>query len=283
MNIKKSNFAGTWYPATPLECEREIKQFLQEGEKEKPLNTDFVAGIVPHAGWFFSGSIACNVVDALRGGTPPDIVVILGMHLSPDSPGYILPDGTWETPFGELLIDNQFAKEILKQFNSIVESVEPFEQDNTIELVTPFVKYFFPNAKILPMGIPPGPDAIKTGEGITRIAQKKGKKIKIIGSTDLTHYGPNYGFSPKGGGSEAIDWVRNENDKKFINAVCDLNSEKILKEAELYKNACCAGAAAATIAAAKALGAENGRLITHQTSYDKAPSDSFVGYAGIVM
>ena len=31
-------------------------------------------------------------------------------------------------------------------------------------------------------------------------------------SADLTHYGPYYGFSPKGTGTDAVAWVKNEND-----------------------------------------------------------------------
>jgi len=49
-----------------LKCEKEIKFFLQEGKNRKPLNRNFTAGIIPHAGWFFSRSIACNVLNALK-------------------------------------------------------------------------------------------------------------------------------------------------------------------------------------------------------------------------
>ncbi len=283
MGIKKSNFAGTWYPSDPVACEKEIKFFLQEGKNRKPLNKNFTAGIIPHAGWFFSGSISCNVINALRETDSPDLVVIFGMHLAPGSPGFIISDGIWETPFGEIQIDNPFATEIIKQFDFLIESPEPFDRDNTIELGLPFIKYFFPDTKILLIGIPPNQDAIKVGEAVAEISKEKGLKIKIIGSTDLTHYGLNYGFSPKGSAGKAIDWVRNVNDRKFIDAVLDLNPEKILKEAEMYKNACCAGAAAAAVAAAKKLGSKEAELITYATSHDKRPDDSFVGYAGIVL
>jgi AmmeMemoRadiSam system protein B len=48
------------------------------------------------------------------------------------------------------------------------------------------------------------------------------------------------------------------------------------------QNACCSGAAATAIAAAKQLGAQQGETIAYATSYDKSSGSSFVGYVGIV-
>ena len=39
---------------------------------------------------------------------------------------------------------------------------------------------------------------------------------------------------------------------------------------------------ATAIAAAKKLGANKGELMKYETSYDKSPGESFVGYAGIL-
>jgi len=91
-----------------------------------------------------------------------------------------------------------------------------YEQDNTIELQMPFIKYFFPDAKILPIGVPPAEKSLMIGERLVEMAEKTGKKLLVVGSTDLTHYGLNYGYTPQGRGKEALEWVRNENDRKII-------------------------------------------------------------------
>ena len=105
---------------------------------------------------------------------------------------------------------------------------------------------------------------------------------RIIGSTDLTHYGFNYGFIPEGTGTSAVEWVRNENDRKVIEAMLAMNPTRVMEEARANQNACCSGAAAAAIAAGKALGATSAAQTAYATSYDKSPGDSFVGYVGIV-
>jgi hypothetical protein len=79
-----------------------------------------------------------------------------------------------------------------------------------------------------------------------------------------------------------LDWVRNENDRRVIEAMLAMDPDKVISEALANYNACCSGAAATAIAAAKRLGAGNAETIAYATSYDKSPGDSFVGYAGIV-
>ena len=282
MRIRKSMFSGSWYPGSASACEKEIKGFLKEYPTETIDPKPLIGGIVPHAGWYFSGSIACNVIHCLSGKTSPDVIAIFGMHLHSSSPAYIMVEGAWETPFGAIEIQNDLAGELSEKFAFEIETADRFTQDNTIELQLPFIKYFFKDAKIVPIGAPPIKNSLEIGETIAAISKRLGLQVKVIGSTDLTHYGPNYGFMSHGRGSLAVDWVRNENDRSVIDAMLAMDPERVIKEAMTCQNACCSGAAATAIAAAKAFGAEQAEIIAYATSYDKSPGDSFVGYVGIV-
>jgi AmmeMemoRadiSam system protein B len=276
-------FAGSWYPASASECEREITGFLAEGQNLKSPQRRLVGGIVPHAGWYFSGSIACNVISRLQSEAMPDVIVVFGMHLHPDSPCYIMAEGAWQTPFGEIPVEENLAAELVNKFAFTVETPDRFNQDNTVELQLPFIKYFFKEAKIVAMGVPPSKSSLKIGQTVIALAKQLGLTAKVIGSTDLTHYGSNYGFTSKGRGQRAVDWVRSKNDRRVIDAMLALAPENVIDEALASQNACCAGAAATAIAAAKRLGADQADEIAYATSYDKSPGDSFVGYVGIVM
>jgi hypothetical protein len=103
-----------------------------------------------------------------------------------------------------------------------------------------------------------------------------------VGSTDLTHYGYNYGFLPKGTGEQALEWVKTVNDRRVVGLMVEMDDEQVINEALNNANACCSGAAAAAIAAARELGARKGKIIKYATSYDVHPDSSFVGYVGIV-
>lgn len=282
MDIRIPDFAGSWYPATASECRREIEGFIKESVTLVSPDIKKVGGIVPHAGWFFSGHIACNVIKCLKADKDPDVVVIFGMHLSPGSGNFIMKKGYWETPLGNLEIHQGLAEKVAAEFPFTVETASRHSYDNTIELQLPFIKFFFPDVKIVPMGVPPVTRSLKIGERIVDLSQELGIKITVIGSTDLTHYGFNYGFIPKGTGDDALEWVRNKNDKRVIDQMIAMDAEGVISEGLERQNACCSGAAATAIAAGRRLGAMKAEKIIYATSYDKSPGESFVGYVGIV-
>ena len=280
--FRRAVFAGSWYPSSPAECEKEIIGFIKEGRHLDLPSGEWVGGIVPHAGWYFSGSIACNVINSLRSDDPPDAMVVFGMHLHPNDRCVMMAEGAWETPFGEIVVEEQLAGELAKQFSFTLESIDNFAQDNTVELQLPFIKYFFKNTRIVAMGVPPAESSLAIGQAVVDIARHLDLKIKVIGSTDLTHYGPNYGFVSRGAGHQAVDWVRRQNDRRIIDLMLNMDAEAVINEALASQNACCAGAAATAIQTAKHLGADRAESIAYATSYDKNPADSFVGYVGIV-
>ena len=279
MDVRRAAFAGSWYPDSPDECEADIQRYI---EKADPLETDFMGGIVPHAGWYFSGEIACRVIHGLSHGPAPDVVVVIGMHLHPESSQYIMTEGAWETPFGDLQIETDVASRLSASFDFQVETARRHTQDNTIELQLPFIKYFFKEAKIVPLGLPPVKSSLDIGAAVVGIISELGLNTRIIGSTDLTHYGYNYGYIPMGSGSSAVEWVKTNNDRRVVEAMLAMDPEAVIQEGLTHQNACCAGAAATAVAASKALGATRAEEVAYATSYDKQPNDSFVGYVGIL-
>jgi AmmeMemoRadiSam system protein B len=137
--------------------------------------------------------------------------------------------------------------------------------------------------RIVAIGVAPTSQSIEIGQAVADYAVHNGKSLKVIGSTDLTHYGRNYGFSPKGSGPQALAWVRDENDRRVIDAIQSLLPEQVIREGLQNQNACCVGAVSAAMAAARHMGATRAHAVRYATSYDKSPGDSFVGYAGIVL
>ena len=272
--------AGT--PAGPRECEAQIQDFLEEGKRYHATTANPVGGIVPHAGWYFSGSVACNVIHQLSKGASPDVVVVFGMHLHSGSARYIMPEGSWETPFGPLAVDADMANTLIRRHAFQIETTTRFQQDNTIELQMPFIRYLFGDVRVVAMGVPPAEETLSVARSVVDVARDQDLSIVVIGSTDLTHYGPNYGFTSKGSGNEAVEWVRNENDRRVIDAMLRMDPQAVIREGLTHDNACCSGAAAAAIVAGKAMGAKKAQELVYASSYDKSPGSSFVGYVGVV-
>lgn len=269
----------------PGDCRVQVEKFLELYEvPEKPLKP--VAGIVPHAGWIFSGEIAAKVFKCLSVRSNPDTFILLGaVHTLRPRGNSLYARGSWETPLGEVRIDEEVAGSLLAVLGEdISEDPAAHAGEHSIEVQLPFIKYLCPEAEIVPIAIPPDEDAFVTGEKIGEAVSGIGKKIVVVGTTDLTHYGDAYGFTPYGYGDEALR-LMSENDLRMIERAVHMESAEIGKEAERNHNACGPGALAATVSAAAAMGARKGHVIKYATSYDVMPDREFVmavGYAGIV-
>jgi MEMO1 family protein len=278
MRIRQRMLPVGWYPATANACKAEIEKFIA-GTTPLPPGTAVFGGIVPHAGWHFSGKAAAKVFYLAAKTTQPQVVCIFGGHLGGNSPPLLVAEDTWETPLGDLTLATEFYAPLAKRLNVR----EEYPGDNTIEVQIPFIKYFFPNAKALALRSPHSVTAIELGQAVAAVANELKVSILTFGSTDLTHYGPNYGWAPMGYGLEAVKWVKEVNDKKFIDQALKLGGTGMLKTAQEDQSACSAGGAVAAVAAAKEEGAAKAILIDYYTSYDVMPNDSFVGYAGMVL
>jgi hypothetical protein len=282
MILREPDYAGSWYPDDKAKVLRAIKDFEAKAKAPKALKGDLVGGIVPHAGWVYSGRLACNVIKVLSEHSKPDTVVIFGTHMSPGMRPAVLVRGEWWTPFGNLPVDQDIVKALIGRFRFDEETPEFHESDNTIELQMPFVKHYFPDVKVVTIGAPPADVSFEMAEVIAAEAKTLKRKIVVIGSTDLTHYGPNYGMTPKGVGSDAVKWVKEINDRKVIDLMVALDAEKVREEALEHHNSCCMGAASTALHMGKILGAKKGEILDYYTSYDVDPATSFVGYVGIV-
>ena len=203
-------------------------------------------------------------------------------------PPAVYDKGSWLTPLGEIAIDEALADAIIESKTAISDR-NAHDSEHSMEVQVPFIQYLFPGAKILPILTPPVEEAIRLGEIVASIISSDDeRKIICLGSTDLTHYGPRYGFAPMGTGKDALKWAMEVNDKQFIDYSLKMQPDKMLENAEKNYNACGAGAAAATVAAAKALGKKKGILLAHTNSNEimlrkmGSSSRESVGYAAIV-
>ncbi len=290
MQCRRPVVAGQFYPGQYDECIREIKECIEERVLNKPLPEQIKAGIVPHAGWVFSGSAAAMVFSAIKKQNKNvDTFLIFGAaHSYGGERPSIYDRGCWQTPRGESFIDAALAEKVIE--SGLAEGDRQAHQyEHSIEVQVPFIQHLFASAKILPIIVPPAKEAVDLGEAVGDIiSQSEDKKVVCIGSTDLTHYGPRYGFAPMGVGANAIEWATNVNDRLFIDAAMKLKPREILSSAEQNLNACGPGAAAATVAAAKKLGVKEGKLLCHTNSNEimlkkmGSSSAESVGYAAIV-
>jgi len=275
MGERKRGLPVGWYPDTPSGVE-EFIQLHSSKDSYGPTNRGTArASVAPHAGWFFSGSIALIAHCALD--PQADTVVIAGGHLGTLDPPLAAMEDRVQTPGGYLEIDGEFRSALMKE----VPLREDRYPDNTVEVQLPFVEVLFPRSKILYLRLPVNRDSFEIGKTIRRLGETLGRRAVFLGSTDLTHYGPNYDFTPRGTGQAALDWVRTVNDRAFIDAVCSGAPDEVIRRALKDYSACSAGAVLGALGFSSQDTDKKGTLLAYGTSADVRMDESFVGYGAL--
>jgi MEMO1 family protein len=280
MSRRNRTLPRGWYPFDEKDCKKEIESYIEGWSPPGSIPEQGIGGIVPHAGWYFSGKLAARVLHSLKSKRKIDVVILYGGHMGPDELPMVISEDTCETPLGDIEIEQNLLKKLMNRVE--VDKESSSSGDNTIEIQLAMIKYFFPESRLLAVRPPFSTRAIELGKEIARVSREEGLSIVAIGSTDLTHYGPNYGFLAKGVGPSSVEWVKRTNDKGFVDRALRMDAEGLLDHALKNDSACSAGAAASAIATCEVLGAKKGVLLDYYTSCDIMPDDSFVGYAGIV-
>jgi MEMO1 family protein len=282
MTVRKRRLPPGWYPETAEQVLREIGEMAGAGAGPGAASAGAAsvpracAGIMPHAGWHFSGRLALEVLTSLARGV--DTIVIIGGHMGSTDRIVSAFEERYDTPLGELEAD----LELLQALPASLDIGEDREKDNTVEVHLPLVRYLAPGVRVLWMRAPASTRAADLGVALARAAVDLGRHVAVAGSTDLTHYGANYDFSPAGQGAGAVQWVREINDGRMVRCLLDLDAEGAIQRARRERSACSVGAAAAAMGFARASGAFQAALVGYTTSYDVQPGPSFVGYAGIL-
>jgi len=272
MQIREYSLPAGWFPHDIEGVSGEISRFL-EGYS---VSAHSRAAISPHAGWFYSGRIAAKGVSSLE--KECETVAVLGGHLSGDSPPLFAMEDAVRTPYGAMPIDTELRSALIKK----LDGKDDRFRDNTVEVLLPMVHHFFPKAMLLWLRLPACMDSFEAGRVISQIAAKSGRKVNVLGSTDLTHYGVNYGFMPHGRGIGALNWMREVNDAAFIKAVKAGDKNEVLLRAQKDLSSCSVGAVLGAMGFAKEEGLSGARLLEYGTSADAEREeipDSFVGYA----
>ena len=158
---------------------------------EKKSLSKVAGGIVPHhlvaapmIADFFSEMKSSNT-DA----NPIETIFILGPNHKRAGEALVqtaIMD--WDTPFGIMRVDNEAISEISDRISTHNNSLL-LEQEHSVAALVPYAKYFFEDAKIVPILLPGSMDYQQCGklaETINKLAQKE--STLVIASVDFSHY-----------------------------------------------------------------------------------------------
>lgn len=288
MSVRQPYRPG-FYGTSLRDCPAEARRLLDGVQLPDDVPERLVGGIVPHAGWTYSGRLAAVTFKALAGAVEPPTVILLGAdHCRTATAGEVYDRGAWASPLGEVDIDEPLADALVAACDLLIPNPAAHAREHSLEIQLPLIQVVWPGVKIVPILVAATPDAVAIGRAVGEVAAGLDEPVVIVGSTDLTHHGDAYRFAPGGPGRQGVAWAA-ANDRRMIDLMERMAAERVVAESDERQNACGAGAVAATIAACRALGATAGRLLAYDNSYEIThrlypadDDDTTVGYASVV-
>jgi AmmeMemoRadiSam system protein B len=106
-------------------------------------------------------------------------------------------------------VDEELADRLIEHSGGLLaRSESAHDGEHSIEVQMPFLRHFFPEAKAVPISVLPTGDAAAMGTRVGASIKENGIDAAVVGTTDLTHYGDVYGYTPAGRGPQAHEWMR---------------------------------------------------------------------------
>ena len=147
--MREAMFAGLFYPEDKAALLAAVEKALTLTD---PLDNSGACAILsPHAALSWAGSIQAQAWVATRGKKLKHIVIFADLPKSEEN-CIILPESSaFDTPLGEVPIDTEICEELETCGTMFATNDIPHLQEHAIEVHLPFIKYLFPQVKIVPV------------------------------------------------------------------------------------------------------------------------------------
>lgn len=270
-NTRKPIVSGSFYPSSKEELEAELEEYLCK--KKESIK----AVISPHAGFMFSGKLAGDVLGRFENRKD---FVILGVNHSGLGSKISFSQQDFETPLGIIknnqALSNKLLKDLKKAGFDAEINEQAHEREHSIEVQLPFLQQSQKSFSIIPILL-----KNLSLEECKKFAQTiecyVDENIGLIVSSDFTHYGPSYNFTPF---KSNIKKHLYDLDNEIIINILNENSKKVY---ELAKASTVCGLYGITILTELAkIKGWKAKLLEYYTSGDIIGDwNNSVGYAGI--
>ncbi len=269
--IRLPAVAGAFYPADKKELVNQINRYFSCTKKVSEKLLKIL--IVPHAGYDYSGQVAAWGYKQVEEDYKR--VILLGVsHRVYFNKAAVFNRGSWQTPLGNVDIDEDFANTLIKQSNFIEANLGIHGDEHSLEVQLPFLQLVLADFKIVPILL-----SVSSQEDLEELAKSIshhfGNQTLIVISSDLSHY-PAYSIAQKVD-KETIQSILSGSLIKFNTKI-----KENLTQPAVETCACGAEAIKVGMIVASRLGIKDIKLLNYSNSGDITEDKSrVVGYASI--
>jgi MEMO1 family protein len=252
--VRESVLAGSWYPAPPEELRKTIEGFLSR-VPSTDMPGRLSAIISPHAGYAYSGQVAAYAYKLLEKQRFASVIVIAPSHHARFSGVSVYDQGGFRTPLGVVPLDKDLIAALEKRDRRIRFLPEAHSREHALEIQLPFLQVVMPGFKLVPLVM--GEQDLETCQWLAEAIGDcvKNESVLVVASSDLSHF-------------HSYEEARRL-DQIILDKVAALDPEGLIRDLNSGEcEACGGGPMAATMMAARRLGANKGRVLHAASSGD---------------
>lgn len=198
---RPSAVAGGFYPASAEQLAADVSRFL-EAAGDVPATA--TALVVPHAGYDYSGPVAGEGFARLRRDLRR--VILLGPSHHMGFAGGALPAAgltAFATPLGDVALDTA-ALATLRRAPGFDGPAAAHDREHCLEVELPFLQRVVPDATVVPVLVGAGTDSERAAAMARQLAGLLDEHTGVVVSSDFTHWGVAYGWTPFEGAPDPI-------------------------------------------------------------------------------
>ncbi|PIQ84535.1 MAG: AmmeMemoRadiSam system protein B [Candidatus Omnitrophica bacterium CG11_big_fil_rev_8_21_14_0_20_63_9] len=266
--IRRPSVAGYFYPADRAALAAAIRQAL-------PAKTETIAAtavLVPHGGWAQTSAVMAETLGRIE--IPKRCLLLGASHTGTRAHWSVMSAGAYETPLGEVSIDEQAVDALRRACPQLQVDDEAHVGEHSLEVVLPWLQTLG-RAELQVVPVVAGSlDAASLGvmaDGIAGVLRHSTGSTLIIMSSDLSHY-------------LAQERARAE-DESLLACIARLDGAGLLSQVDARQLVMCGdGAVACGLEVAARLGAGRAVQVAYRTSAETGGDpQAVIGYAGVII
>jgi AmmeMemoRadiSam system protein B/AmmeMemoRadiSam system protein A len=185
--------AGAFYTDDPVQLRVQVEAMLAAASAESRS----LALVVPHAGYVFSGAVAGEAFATLDGEALRRVILLGPSHHTAFAGGALPKRGidAFATPLGEVAVDLS-AVEALRKSPDFAGPPGAHDPEHSLEVELPFLQVMAPKASIVPILVGNRTDTALARRMARALVPHLDGHTAVVVSSDFTHHGDRYGWSP---------------------------------------------------------------------------------------
>jgi AmmeMemoRadiSam system protein B len=268
MAVRKPAWGNQFYPADPAETRRMWKKFF--ARCQAPRIEEAIRAIqVPHAGWVYSGQIAAEAYKQVEARDFKTVIMIGPQHRVAARYMQVFPEGTWESPLGNLDVDAELASRFIEFNEAFQTDIAAHAAEHSLEVQIPPLVMVLSEVKIVPILTAAYERSHPRilADALAEIVSTR-QDVLVLVSTDLYH-GESYKACK-------------ETDKRTVELVGKLDAEGLGKAlASGTASACGGDGVLALLYAAERLGIKRAHRLAAYNSNDVMGVTGVEGVTGV--